>query len=511
MGKRRSMPSIADIRKERARRSHLKFMEYCWNKSADDPFTPGFHTKHITDRLDRALKEFDSGKSVYIRIAVHPRAGKSDIVSRFLPPHFIAKFPDYEVITASYSGSKAMEFGRAGRKIIQSRQFRELYPDVRLSGSSSASNDWRIEKRDPITNEWNETMGRVYSSGLMHGLSGNGGHLMILDDYTATRAAVESTVQRENMWVSFTEEFMTRRAPHTIVVILATQWHEDDIHGRIANRNNPEHPDYDPNFPVFEYIGFPARAEDYTGEGEYSGKYLFGERFSDQWYEEQYATLGKYAASALFDCNPVPRAGGILDTSHLIYHDSMEEVPKNLKMIRVWDYAHSAKERTGDDPDFTGGTLLAYKQLGFNQYIKQMEYALWVFDYVQFRLPAPQRDAKIREIARKDGTHVKVVVERSVDSIDGASYLKMQLRGIRVVDIVNCKGDKVTRCEPVEPIFSAGRVHVMRGTWNRVWLDGLQRFDGSGRTHDEMVDNITAGYVYMKTGAGYSPLRVGVV
>ena len=203
-----------------------------------------------------------------------------------------------------------------------------MYPDIKISSSSSASADWRIMRKDDVTGEYVETMGRVYSSGLMHGLSGNGGHLMILDDYTATRAAVESPVQRNNMWVSFVEEFMTRRAPHTIVIILATQWHEDDIHGRIARINDPGSLEYDPNFPKFEYLSFPARAEDYSGEGEYGHEFLFDERYPKQWYEEQYSALGLYASSALIDCNPVPRTGGILDISNVQYHNSLEEIPK---------------------------------------------------------------------------------------------------------------------------------------------------------------------------------------
>ena len=78
-----------------------------------------------------------------------------------------------------------------------------------------------------------------------------------------------------------------------------------------------------------------------------------------------------------------------------------------------------------------------------------------------------------------------------------------KLLGVRKVIPVNCKGGKVERCDPVEPIFEAGNVHIMKGDWNTVWVDGLRRFDGSGKSHDEMVDNITCGYKHVAGGAQY--------
>ncbi len=41
--------------RERARSSHLAFMDRCWMKSGD-PFIKGFHTRQICDRIDQALK-----------------------------------------------------------------------------------------------------------------------------------------------------------------------------------------------------------------------------------------------------------------------------------------------------------------------------------------------------------------------------------------------------------------------------------------------------------------------
>ena len=258
---------------------------------------------------------------------------------------------------------------------------------------------------------------------------------------------------------------------------------------------------------MFEHLAFPARAEDWKRrhphKKQYPSQYLFAERFDEKWYRETYASLGVYASSAMMDCNPTARYGNILNTEHLRHHVSLDDFPKNLKWYRVWDYAHSSKQRTGGDPDFTGGTLLAFEHI--DTFEGKKRYAIWIRDYVQFREKAPKRDAKIKNIAKQENNHI--LVESSVDSLDGANTLKSKLTGIRVVILVNCPGDKVSRCDPIEPIFDAGNVHLLKGPWNAGWERGIKDFDGSGKSHDEMVDNLTCAYKHHVVGTGYQPLK----
>lgn len=484
---------LRDVQLALARKSHLRFMQHCWMK--DEPMVVGYHTREITTRIDRAIEDYRNGKSSYIRIKIHQRAGKSDVVSRFLPPHFLAEFPDRSVINASYSAGKAEEFSAGAMRVVRSAKFQELYPNVVLG--RKAVGRWNFNTEHPLTHDLEERFGQVLASGLTSGITGEGAALAILDDYCGSRADAESPVFRNKSWEEFTDSFMSRLDPVHIVIVLATQWHVDDIHGRIEEKNDPESENYDPEFPHFEVMSFPARRElaPIEIQDNYPGPYLFMERYSEQWYRGQYAQLGTYSASAMMDCDPVPRDGGILNTAGIVYHDSVEDFPK-LQYCRVWDYAHSAAGRTGADPDYTGGTLLAFERGPRNPATNQTLWNLWILDYVQFREGAVKRDKLIRETADKDGRLVKILVETSLDSKDGFAYLQKQLGGIFNIKPVYPRGDKVQRCTPVEPIFDSGHVHVLRGPWNKIWETGLKKFDGSGRTHDEMVDNITAGFTH---------------
>lgn len=262
---------IEELHKEDARNHHLDFMDYCWQRQTQ--FVKGFHTRRICKAIDQAFDDFRRGESVYLLINVHHRSGKTDIVSRYLGAHFLGEFPDKEVMQVSYSAGKAESFAAFGRKVFKSDQYEDLYPGIGLSKETNKKGEWHI-----TDDEGKDTNGQLFASGLQSGLTGSGYHLGILDDYCPGRAEAESEVQRNNVWEAFTDDFMTRRAPVSITIVLATQWHWDDLSGRIREemKNNPE-------FPRFQELIFPAKAEDYRGEGEYTGKYLFLERFKESW------------------------------------------------------------------------------------------------------------------------------------------------------------------------------------------------------------------------------------
>ena len=330
------------------------------------------------------------------------------------------------------------------------------------------------------------------------------------------------------MWDSFTNDFLTRRAPVSITIVLGTQWHEDDIHGRVQNRNNKEHKDYDKDFPKFKMLSFPSTVKHssyarkpmwrekykYIPGTKIEKTYLFQERFGVDWYKSMYAGLGPYAASAMMDCNPIPREGGLINTSKInFYEDNFDShiartVQASLTWVRVWDFAHSTKTKTNKNPDFTGGTLLAYRTIGWNQQVNQPICELFIKHYIQFKDTAVKRDSKIVEQTKGDGLNTQMAMETSLDSKDSYFYLQERLNGVKNIYPIQISIGKVARVEKVTPMFEAGNVHVLRDDWNSEWMYQLRRFDGSQRTHDEAVDNITAGYEFQVVQNGQQALEV---
>lgn len=464
------------VRQELSRRCHLRFMQYCWQKTSE-PLLVGLHTREICRLIDNAMEDFRAGRSTFLVIKVPYRHGKSDMISRYLPPHFLGQFPDSEVMLVTYAMSLAEGFSRFARNLIRTKTYHELYPDIDVHRENGGVQQWGVQGH----------LGGCVASGLSSGLTGKGYHLGLLDDYCAGRAEAESEVMRNGMWEHFKDDFLTRRAPVSITIVLATPWHVDDIIGRIERKINPQSEEYDKDFPAFKVVTFPAMDGDVIVNGqEVKYKYLFPERFSAEWYEQQRASLGAYSAAALLQCNPVMRGGGLIDTSHIVIHSEERDFPK-VQYCRVWDLAHTARQTMKGDPDYTSGTLLAFTKTNG-------VYSLWIKDVARIRAEAPERDNFIISVTEKDGAGVSIAVENSLDSKDAAARLSVALKGRRVVHSVNIRDDKITRTGYIEPIFEAGNVHILRGEWNRDWLEEVGDFPG-GR-HDDQVDNLTAGYYH---------------
>lgn len=459
--------SLKRIRAELARRSYLRFMQYVWWMST--PFLVGPHTRAIAERLDEAIADFCAGKSTFLIIKCPFRHGKSDLVSRAFPPYFLARCADLDpdIIMSGYGSELVESFSRKAKSIINSRQYRSLFPHVVLSRLKNAVSKWGIEGSG----------GEVTAVGLGGAITGSGGHVIILDDYCKKREEAESEVYRNKMWESFKDDLMTRRAPVSIVIVCATPWHTDDIIGRIEReiRENAE-------FPRFDTISFPAQSN------KYPSGFLFPERFDEEWYRSQRATLGAYSAAGLLDCNPVLRSGNMFKVDLVQVHDSLDEFP-DIPYVRFWDLASTKKERVKDDPDRTAGPLLGVQRQGIVDHV-------WIKDLVVMQEEAPKRNARIIATTARDGAEVRIGVESVAGYKDTYTTLHDILKGQRTVTKVNVSSDKVVRAAPLEPVFEAGHFHILRADWNVEFVAEFGVFP-SGK-HDDIVDAVSGGYEMLK-------------
>ena len=433
-------------------------MRYCW-QNRDDPFIVGIHTREICRLIDNAMEDLRHNKSTFLLVKVHFRAGKSDIVSRYLPPHFLGEFPDKDVMVVAYGQSLSENFSRTSRTIINSDEYKELYPDYTLRGGVMS---WGFENH----------LGIVTESGITSGITGKGYTLGICDDYVSSRAEAESETIRNSLWEHFTNDFLTRRSPTSITIVLATPWHVDDIIGRIEKKINPTSEEYDEHFPKFKVLSFPAmngeveigiKDKKKYGDNKYhleniKYKYLFPERFDEDWYKSQFASLGSYASSGLLQCSPQVRGGNLIKVDKVKMHSDVKDFPI-IKYYRVWDLAHTEKQTQKADPDWTSGTLLAFRKIGDL-------WELWIKDVARIRANAPERDNFIRAVAEKDGNGVTIAVENSIESKDSLNHLNYIFRGRIQVRAIQCNGDKVSRMSYLEPTFEAGNVHILQGSWN---------------------------------------------
>lgn len=447
------IPSLGEVKQNIARKSHLEYVIHNWQLQS--PFLTGFHTKAVADRLDRAFEDFRNGKSSFFMVRIPFRHGKSELISRSLVPHFLGEFPECESIVTSYNSQIAESFSRDARNMIDSDAYRELYPNVVLDPDNKSIKKWGLTNK----------LGKTLWSGIDGALTGAGYHLGIVDDPLKNREEANSETIREKRWSAFTEAFLTRRAPVSITLLVGTPWHSDDFFGRIEKEMEEN-----PNFPFFESLTFPAKAEDYVGDGSYNTTYLFPERFSDVWYEEQYASLGKYASSGLLDCSPKIKGGNIIPCEEGVNWHYVDEKPEGFgKMARAWDLASTVKNAS-NEPDYTVGIKGAVKvevTKIVNENTRKVDklkmVSIYIEDIIQLREEAIKRNNKMVWTANADGRGCTHFVEAFGAQKDVAVTLKAILGGSRIVKAIRHSGDKDYKItEALEVPFSCGNVYINR-------------------------------------------------
>lgn len=439
------------------------------------PLLIGRHTRAIAAALDLAVERFISGASTFLDIAVPFRHGKSDLVSRAFPAYFLGRCAELQpdVIQSGYGADLVEGFSRDVKRIIGGDRYRVLFPGIQLARGSNNVGSWSVAG----------STGKVTVAGLGGAITGKGGHLIVVDDYCKSRAEALSEAYRRRTWDSFRADLLTRRAPASIVIVCATPWHVQDLRGMIRSEM-AENPD----FPRFDRLQFPAR--------DPGGEYLFPERFAPEWYRQQYAMLGRLAAG-LLDCAPTLEGGNRFQVEvgrNVIIHDSIDDFPKT-RYVRAWDLASSSKQRDKDDPDSTVGEL---GTVTTNNGVS----ALWIKDAAYIQAEAPRRDALIQSTARKDGAGVAQLVEAFGGYKDAFTTLQAVLRGVSVVHPSHLPGDKSAKLAPLEPIFDAGNVHLLKAPWNDLFLRQFQEFpDGA---HDDWCDPAAIVYhAFAKQGSGF--------
>ena len=261
-----------------------------------------------------------------------------------------------------------------------------------------------------------------------------------------------------------------------------TRWHEDDLAGRLLLDQPGE----------WEVLRLPALAEtqDERDEsarllglplgqpdplGRAPGEALCPRRFSAETLEQIKRDVGPLVWWSLYQ--GVPRAPGGAWFKREMF-PIVEIGPVGTMRIRWWDLADSE-----DSGARTAGVLMTIEPPGL-VYVEHAVFGQWAAD---------KRDSVIRQTAQADGRNVQVWMEQEPGS--GGKYqceaLVRQLAGYPAF-YEPSTGSKDARMVPFISQARGGNVRVVRGEWNRAYIDEMCALP-TGRYRD-MADATSGAY-----------------
>jgi hypothetical protein len=246
-------------------------------------YEANWHHELIAKELEHIADVGDLDYKVLL-LFVPPRHGKSQQGTIDFPAWYLGDHSSREIVTASYSGELAQDFGTKTREKVESQEYQAIF-STRLKEDERSKGRWR-------TNE-----GGAYTSvGVGGATTGRGANILIIDDPIKNREEAASEVFRQKTWDWFTSTAFTRLEPKGVVIIILTRWHQDDLAGRIL-----AHPELSKRCKV---MSFPAIAE-FDEEHRKAGEPLWPQKYDERALEEIRTTIGPYDWAALYQQKPI--------------------------------------------------------------------------------------------------------------------------------------------------------------------------------------------------------------
>lgn len=275
------------IYKEAALRG--SFGEYCI--LIDKRYSMQWFHAEIADQLERGYKRLLNGENVRLVIEMPPRHGKSDTATQKFPSWVLGKQPQWPIMVSSYSDELATDFGMLTRNIMQSDEYHAMF-ETKLRSDAKAKGKW-------IT----DSGGSYTAIGVGGALTGRGFKIGIIDDPFKNREEADSAVVRESRYNWYRSTFYTRQEGASMIVLIMTRWHEDDLVGRILRDADLARKNGEP-YDEWEKISFKALAtenDDHRSEGEA----LWPDKFNRAKLLTMKSSMGSYEFSALYQQTPV--------------------------------------------------------------------------------------------------------------------------------------------------------------------------------------------------------------
>ena len=269
---------------------------------------PARHHKLLID----ALEALERGDIPNLMVCMPPGSAKSTYTSAIFPAWYLGRNPTRSVIEASHTQELAERFGRRVRNMFSLPEHRNVF-SVGVSGDSLAAGRWDTERG-----------GEYFAAGVGGAITGRRAHLGIIDDPVKSREAADSERGRSRAWEWYVNDFLTRLLPGASQIVIMTRWHEDDLGGRILDREADR-------WHLIE-LAMEALPGDPLGRRP-------GERLWPEWFTEEMVETAKRdprAWNALYQQRPAAEDGTYFQSDWFREYD---KAPDNLRTFGASDYA----------------------------------------------------------------------------------------------------------------------------------------------------------------------------
>jgi hypothetical protein len=201
------------------------------------------------------------------------------------------------VILATYSDESAGKWGKKVREQID--EFGSIF-GIKLDPSMRNRHRFEVHKHE----------GGLLAVGVGGAATGEGAHLLVIDDPIKSAEESMSDTYRDSVWDWYQAVASTRLQPGGSIVLVMTRWHQDDLAGRNLERGEV-------TGEAWDELVFPAIAEEdeHLADGTLfrrAGEALWPEMWPLIELEKKRAVLDPFWWNALYQQHPTQHTSAIL-------------------------------------------------------------------------------------------------------------------------------------------------------------------------------------------------------
>jgi len=531
--------------------SLYEFLKNSWRYIDSVPFTDGWPIEAVAEHLEAVAR----GQIRRLIINIPPRCAKSSLTSVAFPAWVWAQSqrgptsgPGTQFLHASYAQQLSLRDSVKCRRLIESPWYRELWGD-RFKLTSDQNTKSRFD---------NDKGGTRLSTSVGSALTGEGGHIIVVDDPNAAQEAFsEATIASTIEWWDAALSTRLNDPKTGAFVVIQQRLSEEDLTGHITSKDEGEwthlclpmryewmrhsytHLGYDNDgndivwhdprgcfededtgelIPLVEVnedgerIAISVEAQEVL-EQEREGELLWPERFGENEVSILEKQLGPWAAAGQLQQRPEPKGGGIIKGEWWQVWD--EPVYPNMDyIIASLDTAYTTKTENDFSAMTVWGVFTSSNTAQITRSVSRRGELLQtteiVRDYVDSKSPkvmmmyAWQARLELHELVEKvaktcrDMKVDKLIIENKAAGYSIAQEMR-RLYGHEnfAVQLVDPKGqDKLARLYSVQHLFAEGMIYAPTMQWAQMVINQVGTFP-KGK-HDDLVDTVSQSIRHLR-------------
>ena len=453
--------------------AQFRYSPFCEYMMRDEP--PALHHEFLIEHMEA----IHNGDILRLAISMPPGAAKSTYASVRFPAWHLGRRPNDRWVQGAHTQTFAKDrLGKPVRGLIAEERYRNVFPEMMLSASSSAADYFEF------------ATGRGYykAVGVGTGIAGFRFEIGGIDDPIASREDAESPTFRRKLHDWFDDDFGTRPSnPLAPIFVVNTRWHEDDLVGNELQKMAEGRGD------KWHVLNVPAIAEENDPIGREVGEGLWPEIFGTEYYLKRKRAITGRSWNSLYQGQPTDEEGGTLKREDVTRYKNIPQDEKDdagnvtKKVIKRVTLSIDAAEKATERSDYTAATIW-YETTDKKHYLVHAsrikkeftEIVLW-----------------IEEMARSWNVDQILVEDRGA----GTQYIQIRKNAAGpapVIPISTKQQSKEFRFDGVTPMFASGQVLLPES--GNDWIADLEAeiFAFPAGRNDDYVDTISQYLAYFR-------------